>query len=79
MKQDERRLAIKTQRQQLIQDLEAIYLAAFDRLGQLEGEVGEVKAAQLTQMILNSKTGAIEPLLKEIEKPVITTPEGEGP
>ena len=38
----------------------------------------EVKAAQLTQMILNSKTGAIEPLLKEIEKPVITTPASEG-
>ena len=77
MKQDERREAIRVQREQLIQELEALYLAAFDRLGQLEGEVGEVKAAQLTQMILNSKTGAIEPLLKEIEKPVITTPAGE--
>lgn len=77
MKQDERREAIRAQREQLIQELEALYLAAFDRLGQLEGEVGEVKAAQLTQMILNSKTGAIEPLLKEIEKPVITTPAGE--
>ena len=31
MKQDERRLAIKTQRQQLIQELEAIYLAAGGR------------------------------------------------
>ena len=49
-------------------------LAAFDRLGTLEGEVGEVKAAQLTQMILNSKLAALEPLLKEIEKPLITTP-----
>ena len=74
MKSDERRKAIKRQREQLIQDLEAVYLAAFDRLGELEGEVGEVKAAQLTQMILNSKTAAIEPLEKEIEKPVITTP-----
>ena len=74
MKQDERRQAIKTQREQLIQDLESLYMDAFDRLGQLEGEIGEVKAAQFTQMILNSKTGAIEPLLKEIEKPLITTP-----
>ena len=74
MKSDERRQAIKQQREQLIQDLEAVYMAAFDRLGELEGEVGEVKAAQLTQMILNSKTAAIEPLEKEIEKPVITTP-----
>ncbi|RPF83535.1 MAG: hypothetical protein CBB80_004225 [Synechococcus sp. TMED20] len=79
MKQDERREAIRTQREQLIRELEALYLAAFDRLGQLEGDVGEVKAAQLTQMILNSKTGAIEPLLKEIEKPVITTPAGDKP
>ena len=52
MKSDERRQAIKRQREQLIQDLEAVYMAAFDRLGELEGEVGEVKAAQLTQMIL---------------------------
>lgn len=77
MKQDERREAIRTQREQLIRELETLYLAAFDRLGELEGDVGEVKAAQLTQMILNSKTGAIEPLLKEIEKPVITTPAGD--
>ncbi|WP_413441469.1 hercynine metabolism small protein [Synechococcus sp. MIT S1220] len=77
MKQDARRQAIKTQREQLIQDLESLYMDAFDRLGQLEGEIGEVKAAQFTQMILNSKTAAIEPLLKEIEKPVITTPGNE--
>ena len=74
MKSDERRQAIRQQRERLIQDLESVYMAAFDRLGELEGEVGEVKAAQLTQMILNSKTAAIEPLEKEIEKPVITTP-----
>ncbi|MCB4399732.1 hercynine metabolism small protein [Synechococcus sp. MU1625] len=74
MKTDERRQAIKQQRERLIKELEAVYLAAFDRLGEMEGEVGEVKAAQLTMMILNSKTAAIEPLEKEIEKPVITTP-----
>ena len=77
MKQDARRQAIKTQREQLIQDLETLYMDAFDKLGRLEGEIGEVKAAQFTQMILNSKTAAIEPLLKEIEKPVITTPGDE--
>ena len=37
MKSDERRQAIKRQREQLIQDLEAVYMAAFDRLGELEG------------------------------------------
>ena len=79
MKQDERREAIKTQREQLIHELETLYMAAFDRLGELEGDIGEVKAAQFTQIILNSKTAAIEPLLKEIEKPVITTPAENSP
>ena len=79
MKQDERRQAIKTQREQLIHELETLYMAAFDRLGELEGDIGEVKAAQFTQIILNSKTAAIEPLLKEIEKPVITTPADSSP
>ena len=78
MRTDQRREAIKAQREQLISELETIYMNACDRLGQLEGEIGEVKAAQFTQMILNSKTAAIEPLLKEIEKPVITTP-GDQP
>ena len=64
MKSDERRQAIKRQREQLIQDLEAVYMAAFDRLGELEGEVGEVKAAQLTQMILNSKPPQSSPWRK---------------
>ena len=78
MKTDQRREAIKAQREQLISELETIYMNACDRLGQLEGEIGEVKAAQFTQMILNSKTAAIEPLLKEIEQPGITTP-GDQP
>lgn len=74
MKKDERREAIKSQREQLIHELEALYMAAFDRLGQLEGDIGEVKAAQFTQIILNSRLAALEPLQKEIEKPLITTP-----
>ena len=78
MRTDQRREAIKAQREQLISELETLYMNACDRLGQLEGEIGEVKAAQFTQMILNSKTAAIEPLLKEIEKPLITTP-GDQP
>ena len=74
MKKDERREAIKSQREQLIHELETLYMAAFDRLGQLEGDIGEVKAAQFTQIILNSRLAALEPLQKEIEKPLITTP-----
>ena len=74
MKKDERREAIKSQREQLIHELETLYMAAFDRLGELEGDIGEVKAAQFTQIILNSKLAALKPLQKEIEKPLITTP-----
>ena len=74
MKKDERREAIKSQREQLIHELETLYMAAFDRLGQLEGDIGEVKAALFTQIILNSNLAAIEPLPKEIQNPVITTP-----
>ena len=74
MKKDERREAIKSQREQLIHELETLYMAAFDRLGELEGDIGEVKAAQFTQIILNSKLAALEPLQKEIENPLITTP-----
>ena len=32
MKKDERRQTIKQQREQLIKELEAVYMAAFDRL-----------------------------------------------
>ena len=73
MKQDERREAIRSQREQLISELEALYMRAFDRLGQLEGDVGEVKAAQLTQMILHSRARAMERWRKAIEKPLMTT------
>ena len=69
MKQDDRRQAIKQERERLIQDLEALYLAAFDRLGTLEGEVGEVKAAQLTQMILNSNWLLLSRCAKKSKSP----------
>ena len=74
MKTDERRQAVKRKREKLIQDLERMYVAAFDRPAKLEVAVGEIKTAQLIPMMLNSKQAAIEPLGKEINKTVITTP-----
>lgn len=74
LKTDERRQAIKRKREKLIQDLERMYVAAFDRPAKLEVAVGEIKTAQLIPMMLNSKQAAIEPLGKEINKTVITTP-----
>ncbi|MFL2496592.1 MAG: hercynine metabolism small protein [Parasynechococcus sp.] len=73
---EQRRETIRAQRQQLIDELEALYMAAFERIGQLE--MGEGAVARLTQLMLRSREAAITPLQEEIEKPVITTP-GNNP
>ena len=57
---EERRQTIKTQREQLISELEAIYMGAFERIGQLEMVEGAV--ARLTQLMLRSREAAITPL-----------------
>ena len=72
---EQRRQTIKAQREQLIGELETVYMAAFERIGQLE--LGEGAVARLTQLMLRSREAAITPLEEEIEKPVITTP-GSG-
>ena len=72
---EQRRQTIKAQREQLIGELETLYMAAFERIGQLE--LGEGAVARLTQLMLRSREAAITPLQEEIEEPVITTP-GSG-
>ena len=69
---EERRQTIKAQREQLISELETIYMNAFERLGQLD--LGEGAVARLTQLLLRSREAAITPLQEEIEKPIITSP-----
>ena len=69
---EERRQTIKAQRELLIEELETVYMAAFERIGQLE--MGEGAVARLTQLMLRSREAAITPLQEEIEKPVITSP-----
>ena len=69
---EERRQTIKGQREQLISELEALYMNAFERLGQLD--LGEGAVARLTQLLLRSREAAITPLQEEIEKPIITSP-----
>ena len=69
---EHRRQTIKAQREQLISELETVYMDAFERIGQLE--LGEGAVARLTQLMLRSREAAITPLQEEIEKPVITTP-----
>ncbi|MAR08012.1 MAG: hypothetical protein CL862_13050 [Cyanobium sp. NAT70] len=69
---EERRRTIREQRLLLIEQLEALYMSAFERLGQQE--MGEGAVARLTQLLLRSREAAITPLQEEIEAPVITTP-----
>ncbi|MEB3158448.1 MAG: hercynine metabolism small protein [Synechococcus sp.] len=69
---EERRQRIKAQRELLINELDSLYMSAFERIGQLE--LGEGAVARLTQLLLRSREAAITPLQEEIEKPVITSP-----
>ena len=69
---EERRQTIKAQRELVISELETVYMAAFERIGQLD--LGEGTVARLTQLMLRSREAAITPLQDEIEKPVLTTP-----
>ena len=72
-----RRQTIKEQRELLIEELETVYMAAFERIGQLE--MGEGAVARLTQLMLRSREAAITPLQEEIEAPLITrAPEQAG-
>ncbi len=70
MSREKQLQTIRLQREQLIEELELIYRNAFNRLSQLD--LGEGAIARLTQLILNSKEGAITPLKKEIERPLLT-------
>ena len=71
MSRDEQRATVRLQRETLIEGLETVYRRAFDRLGALE--LGEDSVARLTQLLLRSREGAINPLEQEIEAPLITS------
>ncbi|MFM1900840.1 hypothetical protein CWE17_06775 [Synechococcus sp. BS56D] len=76
MSREEQRRTIRQQRESLIDELEALYRQAFERLSELE--VGEGSVARLTQLLLRSRDGAITPLQQEIEAPLITkAPDGQ--
>ena len=72
MSLEKRREIIKQQRELLTDELEALYMVAFERFGQLE--LGEGAVARITQLMLRSREAAMTTPQKEIEKPVITTP-----
>ncbi|TGG85824.1 MAG: hypothetical protein ERJ69_02105, partial [Aphanocapsa feldmannii 288cV] len=64
------REGIRRLRQELSEELDAIYTRAFDRIG--ETGLGEGGIARLTQLLLRSRDGALLPLQEEIEAPLIT-------
>jgi hercynine metabolism small protein len=61
-------------REELIEQLEALYRDAFERIG--TDALGEGAVARLTQLLLRSREAAITPLQEEIEAPLITRAPG---
>jgi hercynine metabolism small protein len=70
MSREEQREAMRLVREDLIGELEALYLRAFERFSDLE--LGEGAIARLTQLLLRSREAALTPLHEEIEAPQIT-------
>ena len=70
MSREQQRQNVRQERESLIRELEAIYRRAFERLTVLD--LGEGSLARLTQLLLQSREGAIKPLQEKIEAPLIT-------
>ena len=70
MSREEQRRKIRQEREDLIEELEAIYHKSFERLTELD--LGEGSVARLTLLLLRSREAAITPLQEEIEAPLIT-------
>ena len=70
MGREEQRAAVRRMRESLIEELEGVYRRAFDAIG--SDDMGEGAVARLTQLLLRSREGAIDPLQEEIEAPLIT-------
>ncbi len=70
MEREQKRIALKLQREQLISALDKVYKNAFNELSTLDIEEGSL--AKLSQIFLLSREAAISPLQQEIEKPIIT-------
>ena len=77
MSREEKRDAMRSVREGLIGELDALYQDAFERISTLE--LGEGAIARLTQLLLRSREGAMTPLQEEIETPLITYAPGSHP
>jgi hercynine metabolism small protein len=74
MSREEQRRAVRSVREDLIGELEAVYRRAFDTIS--DQDLGEGAVARLTQLLLRSREAAITPLQEEIEAPLITRAPG---
>jgi len=74
MSREEQRRAVRSVREDLIAELEAVYRRAFDTIS--DQDLGEGAVARLTQLLLRSREAAITPLQEEIEAPLITRAPG---
>ena len=70
MEREQKRIALKLQREKLISSLDKVYKNAFNELSTLDIEEGSL--AKLSQIFLLSREAAISSLQQEIEKPIIT-------
>ncbi len=61
---------VRNIRESMISQLETLYRINFEKL--LEQGIDDKYLARITQLLLNSKEGAINPLKEEIEAPLIT-------
>ena len=66
MSREEEKLEIELHLEEIIQELETLYHRRFDGFCNLN--LGERKIAKLTQLLLQSREGAIRPLIKGKEK-----------
>jgi len=70
MSREEQRQAMRAVREELIEQLEQLYAASFERI--TAHNLGEGGIARLTQLLLRSREAAITPLQEAIEAPLIT-------
>ena len=70
MQREQKRIALKLQREKLIKALDKVYKNAFNELSRLDIEEGSL--AKLSQIFLLSREAAISSLQQEIERPIIT-------
>jgi len=72
MSKSDQRAAVRGQREKLIKELMATYMVALDQLASLD--LPDRTIAKLAQLMIRSRDAALQIMKKEIEDPLITSP-----